>query len=82
MEKRYVVITYLTEKDTGIEHRYCDIMNDSQYDHFKRNKGLLYSTYTITDNGTFERNSAEIYEKIIVTVLPAENVIIHNEFYV
>ena len=82
MEKKYIVITYLIEYDTNNEYRYCDIMNEAQYDHFKRSKGLLYPPYEITDNGVFEKDSLEIYEKIVVTVLPAENVVIHKEFYI
>lgn len=82
MEKKYVVMVEITDKDTEITDRYCHIMNEAQYDHFKRSKGFHYSPWKLTDNGTFEKETPYTYEKIVVRCLKAENVIMHNEIYI
>lgn len=82
MEKRYVVMVYVTQKDTEITDRYCHIMNDAQYDHFKRSEGLHYSPWKLTDNGTFEKETPYTYEKIVVNCMKPENIKIHNEIYI
>lgn len=82
MEKRFVVMIEITEKDTETTDRYCHIMNEAQYDHFKRSKGFHYSPWKLTDNGTFEKETPYACEKIVVRCLRAENVIMHNEIYI
>lgn len=82
MEKRYVVMEFITMKDTGEERRYCHIMNDAQYSHFNRGEGLHYSPWKLTDIGTFEKETPYTYKKIIVKCFKEENVILHNEIYI
>lgn len=82
MEKKYVVMIEITEKDIETTERYCHIMNESQYDHFRRSKGLLDSPWELTGYGTFEKETPYAYEKVVVRCLKAENVIIHNEIYI
>lgn len=81
MEKKYVVMVEITEKEIEVTDRYWHIMNEAQYDHFKRSKGFHYSPWQLTDNGTFEKETPYTHEKIVVRCLKAE-VFIHNEIYI
>ena len=38
MEKRYVVMEFCTDKKTEIIDRYCYIMNEDQYTHYRRSR--------------------------------------------
>ena len=81
MEKRYVVMEFCTDKETEITDRYCYIMNEDQYTHYRRSRQLDTNLYTITDSGVYERETYYSIEKIVINIFKESNVEICKEFY-
>lgn len=73
---------YVKDKDTGVEYRYCDIMNSEQYKRFAEDYDIQDCESLTLGNRIIEKETYSAYITIVVTFLPAENIIIHNEFYI
>ena len=80
-ETTYVVIETVMYRGNGVEYNACYILDEDQYDYYKKSKGLYNrNLYTSIDEGIFQSQDGYTLETIEVKSFYRDEVHIYEEY--